>query len=326
LGCGGRNSVLLPYCETCEASRDGDEHDDEKAAALCSNAGGSIAEKEVEEPHEADEEFPSVEQAVAELRMQAERKRLRPPPRVSQRRRKGNKPQEQTGGLDVAVEPSSRDVVADSTAGDACSSMDGTAAAGAETGEGHEDSDDFGGSHSGHGMLDEVLSDSDDGDHGGPAIDALVETLRQQLRSTHGETLVGRLSDVQILSRASTALEATTNGSGMTSEDRDRVMEMLEARRLAEKAAEGKARHRRKASKIEKKCEKDYIANEIKNSYAAQVDQNVRYYNSVAIRVRKGEKSVDTKVIDQVTAHHDSGEQQPSKATKEERAMARRIA
>merc|ERR1719479_639216 len=102
---------------------------------------------------------------------------------------------------------------------------------------------------------------------------------------------------------------------------------LLEARRMAERAAAGR-QQRRKKDRAEKRLDPDYIKREIKNAYQGQ--QTVRYYNSVAIKVHKGEKAVDAKVIASVTAQQQAGQNgEPPpmhKLTKEEREMVRRCA
>ncbi|CAE7259524.1 HERC6, partial [Symbiodinium necroappetens] len=111
----------------------------------------------------------------------------------------------------------------------------------------------------------------------------------------------------------------------LSKEEQARILDLFEARRLAEKAA---GRHRKrslakKREKAERKLDRDYIKNEIHSAFQAQHDPGVRYYNSVAIRVHKGEKAVDAKTIEQV-ATAQAGKM--STRTKEERVMARRVA
>ncbi|CAK0910784.1 unnamed protein product [Prorocentrum cordatum] len=159
--------------------------------------------------------------------------------------------------------------------------------------------------------------------------DALLVGLRRQLRATLGEQLEGRLSDSQVLSRASTVDACGAAGAGGVSrEDRERALELLEA-------GGGKRRSSRRAAKSrqksDRKLEREYIRTEMKNAYSATVDQGVRYYNSVAIPVAKGEKCVDPQVIESLAKLQERRERgleppEPLRPTKAERHMARRVA
>lgn len=327
--CGFLNSPLLPYCEVCEAPCNGPtkvEEEEEKQGE--------------EEDEEEDEDFPRVEDAVAtsggrerrrcggggavegqamtaSKKLQPEFKRLPPLGRVPQRKRKKRAQQAIKKDCDVRAADSSecdekgKDV--DALAG----------AASARRTEPARDSNDFdedfdvncggGGSYD---LLDEALGQDDDD---APSYDILLESLRAQLR-THGVQYADRLTDQQIL--------AKTEGAGASREDQETVMRLLEERRLAEKVAQGKTRSRsaqKKKERSEKKLDREYVKVQIKNAYNAEMNQGVRYYNSVAIKVHRGEKSVDEKTIAAVSAHA-SGEKAAEKETKEDRVMARRCA
>eukprot|EP00933_Yihiella_yeosuensis_P037484 TRINITY_DN31435_c0_g1_i2.p1 TRINITY_DN31435_c0_g1~~TRINITY_DN31435_c0_g1_i2.p1 ORF type:complete len:476 (-),score=116.03 TRINITY_DN31435_c0_g1_i2:76-1323(-) len=182
--------------------------------------------------------------------------------------------------------------------------------------------------------MDEEAQEADDG----PRYDALLNALREQLRATHGERLVGKLSDTQVLTKTSAddidCLEGGTSRrrSDLSKEDQARILDLMEASRLAEKAGRHRTRSlAKKKERAEKKLDRDYLKNEMKKAFNAQHNQFVRYYNSVAIRVHKGEKAVDVKTIEQVTAaqgvkHEERPRKERSAMTKEERVMARRVA
>jgi len=174
-------------------------------------------------------------------------------------------------------------------------------------------------------LLQDPLSDDEDVE-GGPNYDTLLECLRKQLQAVHGEQLVGRLTDTQVISKASGLSGADELKEGVDN-DKRRVLQLLEATRRAEKAAAGKRRNKsaaRKRQLADKKLDKDYIKTEMKNAYSAQTNQGVRFFNSLAIRVHKGEKAVDVKLIDQAQAVQEGKELQ--KASKEDRMMERRLA
>lgn len=247
-------------------------------------------------------------------------RRLPPPSRVPQRQRKKR-----------ALEASRSEISDPATAAEAkeeacCSSADGISdAALAAAADDREECEDF--EEVGADLLQDALSgEEDEGEDEGPSYDALLETLRSQLRASHGEQLVGRLTDTQVISRASGISDV--DGLEDDAAYKERVLQLLEVRRQAEKTAAGKHRHSRSAIKKkqqqEKKLDRDYIKREIKNAYAAQINQNVRFFNSIAIRVQKGEKTVDQKMIDHMLGAQEG--QEPKKATKEERVMERRLA
>lgn len=158
-----------------------------------------------------------------------------------------------------------------------------------------------------------------------PSYDALLAALREQLRATHGEQLIGRLSDTQVLCRASVS-DIDRGGSSMSKDDQARLLDLVEAQRLVEKAGRQKKRSfAKKKERAEKKLERDFLKTELTNAYNAQHNQQIRYYNSVAIRVHKGEKAVDVKTIASVAAAQ-GAQPEELKLTKEDRMMARRIA
>eukprot|EP00434_Breviolum_minutum_P027833 symbB.v1.2.024619.t1/scaffold2344.1/size81749/6 len=107
--------------------------------------------------------------------------------------------------------------------------------------------------------------------------------------------------------------------SELSKADKARILELLEVQRAA-----GRKRNKssaKKKEKAERKLGREYIRNEISNAFKAQHDPGVRYYNSVAIRVKKGEKAVDTKTIEAVAQGKTDNVR-----SKEDRIMARRIA
>lgn len=159
------------------------------------------------------------------------------------------------------------------------------------------------------------------------ALDALLETLRGQLRATQGNS-AHSFSGQQLPAHS---LPETANGgeSPEAQLHRERTLELVEASRQAEKMKQGRKRSQSALKRrAHKKIGMDYIAAQLNDSYNATVNPGVRYYNSMAIRVAKGEKEVDVKVIEAVAAHAREGRvvEAAPKATKEQRAMARRIA
>lgn len=254
------------------------------------------------------EEFPHVEAA---RRSTSELRRLPPPRRVPQRKRKKQALQA------LRDEPPQPGAAAAAGPGPAPAASGGAAE--------EDEDDDFDepapGAH--YDLLDEALGDSGEE----PGFDALLATLREQMRATYGATLEGRLTDTQVISRASIAdLDGSGRGD-VSKEDQERVMQLLQARHLAETAAAGKHRQRKHRIRAERKLGREYIKSEIKNAYNAHVNQNVRYYNSVAIKVHKGEKAVDAKTIAKVTEHQQEGvPENLMKLSKEDRCMVRRCA
>lgn len=152
--------------------------------------------------------------------------------------------------------------------------------------------------------------------------DALLQMLRDQLRAEPATSAEATQAPAPAVSDLDSQGRET---APLSKEEQARILDLFEARRLAEKAA---GRHRKrslakKREKAERKLDRDYIKNEIHSAFQAQHDPGVRYYNSVAIRVHKGEKAVDAKTIEQV-ATAQAGKM--STRTKEERVMARRVA
>eukprot|EP00439_Symbiodinium_sp_Y106_P019059 s3549_g2.t1 len=151
--------------------------------------------------------------------------------------------------------------------------------------------------------------------------DALLQMLRDQLRAEPATPAEAAQAPAPAVSDLDSQGRET---AALSKEEQARILDLFEARRLAEKAA---GRHRKrslakKREKAERKLDRDYIKNEIHSAFQAQHDPGVRYYNSVAIRVHKGEKAVDAKTIEQV-ATAQAGKM--STRTKEERVMARRV-
>eukprot|EP00435_Cladocopium_sp_Y103_P022696 s2036_g5.t1 len=97
------------------------------------------------------------------------------------------------------------------------------------------------------------------------------------------------------------AVDIDGTNSDLSKADKARILELLEVQRVADQAA-GRKRNKssKKKEKAERKLGREYIRNEISNAFNAQHDPGVRYYNSVAIRVKKGEKAVDTKTLEAV--------------------------
>eukprot|EP00913_Durusdinium_trenchii_P000778 g726.t1 len=122
------------------------------------------------------------------------------------------------------------------------------------------------------------------------------------------------------------AVDIDGAGSELDQTDKARILELFEVQRVADQVASRKRSQSswaKKKEKAERKLEqlpciflvfrwcsfvltsrnehgREYIRNEISTAFNAQHDPSVRYYNSVAIRVKKGEKSVDTKTIEAV--------------------------
>jgi len=156
----------------------------------------------------------------------------------------------------------------------------------------------------------ETKEDMPSGEDREPEYDALLEMLREQIRA-----------GVQPQREASTVDIDDT--SELSKADKARILELLEVQRVADQAA-GRKRNKssaKKKEKAERKLGREYIRNEISNAFKAQHDPGVRYYNSVAIRVKKGEKAVDTKTIEAVAQGKTDNVR-----SKEDRIMARRIA
>lgn len=316
--CGRSNSLLLPYCEACDAPRSGNVNGEtsQSLPQESSRAGGGGISVD---------EFPSVEAAVTSLResrgclhraatpkrASSEVRRLPAPGRVPQKERKKR-----------ALE---------ALKGEGKTTSDGEATADKECPADRADDDDFDDATGNYDLMEEALDEEGDV----PSYDRLVVSLRQQLQAAAGGQATNRLTDQQVLTRSSFIDIQTLVADGrLRKDDQQHVLHLLEANRLAEKATEGRRRNRslsKKREKADKKLDRDYVKTEIKNAYCALINQNVRYYNSVAIRVHKGEKQVDVKTIDAVTAHRQQqaeGQEPaaPSKATKEERVMVRRCA
>ncbi|CAE7478748.1 DDX24 [Symbiodinium microadriaticum] len=132
--------------------------------------------------------------------------------------------------------------------------------------------------------------------------DALLQMLRDQLRAEPATSAEATQAPAPAVSDLDSQGRET---APLSKEEQARILDLFEARRLAEKAA---GRHRKrslakKREKAERKLDRDYIKNEIHSAFQAQHDPGVRYYNSVAIRVHKGEKAVDAKTIEQVQSH-----------------------
>lgn len=193
----------------------------------------------------------------------------------------------------------------------------------AKSGCGNDEDDEF-------GTFDllEALSDDD----GAPGYDMLVANIRRRLCAVRSEQAVRRLTDQQVICRA--AGMDGLDGVGASKEDQLHALKLLEARRLVDKICLGRARSRsegRKKDKADRKLSRDYIREEIKKAYNAVMDQHVRYYNSVAIRVHKGEKAVDVNSIDAAAVAQERfvqglDEVKEAKLTKQDREMKRRIA
>lgn len=247
-------------------------------------------------------------------KLQSEFKRLPLPGRVPQKKRK----QKALEALRREGRPESDPEDKVSSLPHQCSlAKSGGASAAARLAEDDFD-DDFEASTNGvgHDLLDEALGE--DGEEA-PSYDALLESLRNQLRKQCGDQLAERLTDQQVFAKA--------DGIDASREDQEHLLKLLEARRLAEKVAQGRHRSKsaqKKKAAQDKKLERDYVKKEIKNAYSAEFNTTVRYYNSVAIRVAKGEKSVDAKTIATVAAAQEGRMQE--KMTKEERSMVRRCA
>ncbi|CAE7266131.1 HERC6 [Symbiodinium natans] len=131
--------------------------------------------------------------------------------------------------------------------------------------------------------------------------DALLQMLRDQLRA---DSEPSQEAAAQAAPAVSDLDSQGRDQATLSKDEQARILELFEARRLAEKAA---GRHRKrslakKREKAERKLDRDYIKNEINSAFQAHHDSGVRYYNSVAIRVHKGEKAVDAKTIEQVAS------------------------
>lgn len=158
----------------------------------------------------------------------------------------------------------------------------------------------------------ETKEDLPSGEDREPEYDALLEMLREQIRAGVEPK------------REASAVDIDGTNSDLSKADKARILELLEVQRVADQAA-GRKRNKssaKKKEKAERKLGRDYIRNEISNAFNAQHDPGVRYYNSVAIRVKKGEKAVDTKTIEAVA----QGKSESAVRSKEDRIMARRIA
>ncbi|CAJ1337115.1 unnamed protein product [Effrenium voratum] len=154
----------------------------------------------------------------------------------------------------------------------------------------------------------EAQSEVSEADDKEPEFDALLHMLREQIRAgvqpREGQEVP--------------AVDIDGSRSELTEEDKARILELLEARRVAESAA-GRKRSKsfaKKKEKAERKLGRDFIKNEISSAFNAEHDPGVRYYNSVAIRVKKGEKSVDAKTIEAVA----QGKPENEVRTKEDRS------
>merc|ERR1719331_1997459 len=289
--CGFSNDVLLPYCEACEA---------------CKPVEGLIGGGTVSRFSETTEdEFPSVGAAVKERgragsappklsqssKSGVEFRRLPPPERQSQSKRKKKRLLANSKAIATSEGISSEKQAADGS---------------------DEDFEDC--ASASYDLLDEALGQgSGHSDENAPSYDALLETLRAQLRQHR----VG-LTDQQGVAKVT---------DGLAASEQAEMLRLLEARRLAEAAAQGKKRNKsleKKRALRDKKLDREYIKNEIKNAYTAEMNQSVRFYNSVAIKVTKGEKSVDAKTIATVTAAQEG--RMAEKLTKEDRMELRRCA
>lgn len=157
----------------------------------------------------------------------------------------------------------------------------------------------------------ETKEDLPSGEDREPEYDALLEMLREQIRAGVEPK------------REASAVDIDGTNSDLSKADKARILELLEVQRVADQAA-GRKRNKssKKKEKAERKLGREYIRNEISNAFNAQHDPGVRYYNSVAIRVKKGEKAVDTKTLEAVA----QGKSEIAVRSKEDRIMARRIA
>eukprot|EP00746_Dinoflagellata_sp_MGD_P120623 gnl/MRDRNA2_/MRDRNA2_56082_c0_seq2.p1 gnl/MRDRNA2_/MRDRNA2_56082_c0~~gnl/MRDRNA2_/MRDRNA2_56082_c0_seq2.p1 ORF type:complete len:1068 (+),score=252.53 gnl/MRDRNA2_/MRDRNA2_56082_c0_seq2:184-3204(+) len=167
----------------------------------------------------------------------------------------------------------------------------------------------------------------------GDSYDKLIESLREKLRSERGDGYVNRLTDSQIVEKAEqlrSGLEENPKENAVKARMNERaqkelILELLEAQRNAGKKI-GK-RHGRasstKAKKTDLRLDRDRLKDQLKAAYKKEQDQTVRYYNSVPIKVNKGEKNVSEKKIDDTITRD---ERIPiEKKTKQERRDERRV-
>eukprot|EP00747_Dinoflagellata_sp_TGD_P207619 gnl/TRDRNA2_/TRDRNA2_81172_c0_seq1.p1 gnl/TRDRNA2_/TRDRNA2_81172_c0~~gnl/TRDRNA2_/TRDRNA2_81172_c0_seq1.p1 ORF type:complete len:942 (-),score=255.16 gnl/TRDRNA2_/TRDRNA2_81172_c0_seq1:56-2881(-) len=155
---------------------------------------------------------------------------------------------------------------------------------------------------------DDEDDDSEDEDpESAPSYDLLVEKLRQQLRSDLGTFVSSRLTDEQLLQKKMIYDVDKIDGT-----DREQVLQLLEARRLAEKMGGGKRGDRKPA--YERRLNPHFLTGELDRAYDKE---SMRYRDNLPVKVRRGVKYV---------AEHKIGapiEEKKEKLSKEERTMLR---
>jgi len=160
-------------------------------------------------------------------------------------------------------------------------------------------------------------SDDDDDEEEVTTFSSLLHNLRKQIRGAatdkppkekEEEAEAVRLQDTVAgavaAARQETARRTTTAGGLEVGEvDRERkaaaqrTLELLEARRLGDLAADNAGRKTgKRRNNTDKRCERDFTRSRLDEELAAQ-ERGPRYVNNQAVFLKKGEKVVDTRKL-----------------------------